>query len=78
MNIFKKKPVAADRYYEGFSMGEAKAYTRIKNIIDEYCDGQYYDHHGILTAIKAICEYELRDNPYRRNVILFKSKEKEL
>lgn len=69
MSIFKKKPVAADRYYEWFGMGEAKAYTRIKNIIDES-----YDHPGILAAIKAICEYELSDNPYRRQVILFKDK----
>lgn len=74
MSIFKKKPVAADRYYEGFGMGEAKAYTRIKNIIDEYCSGHSNDHPGILTAIKAICEYELSDNPYRRQMILFKDK----
>ena len=74
----KKKEKTDDRYYEGLSTGEAKAYARIKDIIDEYWGEPNCDHYGMLTAVRAICEYELRGNPYRRNVTLFKTKEKEL
>lgn len=33
---------------------------------------------AVLIAIKVVCEHELLDNPYVRNVTLFKSKLKEL
>ena len=74
----KKKKKTDDRYYEGLSTGEAKAYARIQAIIDEYWGEQNCDNYGMLTAVRAICEYELRGNPYRRNVTLIKTKEKEL
>jgi hypothetical protein len=36
------------------------------------------DPKAVLIAIKLVCEHELLDNPYVRNVTLFKSKPKEL
>ena len=36
------------------------------------------DPKAVLIAIKVVCEHELLDNPYTRNVTLFKSKPKEL
>lgn len=73
--MFGKKKETNDRYYEGLGAGEAKAYSMIRDVIE--CN-LTEDPKAVLIAIKLVCEYELLDNPYVRNVTLFKSKPKEL
>ena len=72
--MFGKKNETNDRYIEGYieglSTGEAKAYIRINEILEKHPAQD--DAYAILTAIKILCEFELLDNPYARNVILFK------
>ena len=72
--MFGKKNEAHDRYYEGLGEGEAKAYVRVKDVIER---NLMEDPKAVLIAIKLICEYELRDNPYVKNVTLFRVQPKE-
>jgi hypothetical protein len=72
--MFEKKK-STDELFAGLSQGEARAYSLIDEIIEQHKDE---DPKAVLLAVKIICEYELMDNPYRRNVVLFKTKPKEL
>ena len=54
---------------------KAKAYSMIHDVIER---NLMEDPKAVLIAIKLVCEHELLDNPYVRNVTLFKSKPKEL
>lgn len=74
--MFGKKSETNDRYIEGLSTGEAKAYVRINEILEKHPAQD--DAYAILMAIKILCEFELRDNPYARNVMLFKRETNEL
>ena len=74
--MFGKKNEPNDRYFEGLGMGEAKAYTRILDVLNTH--NMIDDAYSVLESVKIICEYELRDNPYSNKVILFKQKPKEL
>ena len=73
--MFEKKRKIDDRYIEGMETGEAKAYARIKSIIDT---NKMEDFKAVLLAIKIICEYELMDNPFTRDVTFFKPEIKEI
>ena len=61
-----------DRYYEGLSRGEAEAYVLIHDLIKNH---ENDDPKAVLCAIKMICEFELKSNPYSNGIILFKTKE---
>ena len=74
--MFGKNSETNDRYFEGLNTGEAKAYTRIKEILEQHPAQE--DAYAILMTIRIICEYELRDNPFVREVTLFKGQPKEL
>ena len=74
--MFGKKNETNDRYIEGMSTGEAKAYTRIIDVLETHPAQE--DAYAVLMAVQILCEYELRDNPYARNVMLFKRETKEL
>ena len=74
--MFGKKKETHDRYFEGLGEGEAKAYTRIIDVLEMHPAQE--DAYAVLMAVKILCEYELRGNPYARNVMLFKRETKEL
>lgn len=63
-----------DRYYEGLSRGEAEAHVRIHDLIKNH---ENDDPKAVLCAIKMICEFELKSNPYSNDIIIFKTKEKQ-
>ena len=73
--MFGKKSEKNDQYYEGLGKGEAKAYSMIHDVIER---NMMEDPKAVLIAIKVVCEHELLDNPYIKNVTLFKLKPKEL
>ena len=73
--MFGKKKEANDRYYEGLGKGEAKAYAMIHDVIER---NMMEDPKAVLTAIKLVCEHELLDNPFIKNVTLFKYKPNEV
>ena len=74
--MFRKKKETNDRYIEGLRTGEAKAYTRIIDVLETHPAQE--DAYAVLMAVKILCEYELWDNPYAREVILFNVQTKEL
>ncbi len=73
--MFGKKNETNDRYYQGLGEGKATAYSMIHEVIER---NRKENPEAVLIAIKVVCEHELLDNPYTRNVTLFKSKPKEL
>ena len=73
--MFGIKSEPNDRYFEGLSTGEAKAYSMIMDIIENH---QEDDAKAVLTAIQIVCEHELRGNPRVRDVTLFKLNVREL
>lgn len=74
--MFGKNKETNDRYFEGLCEGKAKAYTRIIDVLETHPAQE--DAYAVLMAVKILCEYELRDNPYARNIKLFKRETKEL
>lgn len=72
--MFGNKKKTNDRYFEGIGEGEAKAYARILDVLETHPAQE--DAYAVLMAVKILCEYELRDNPYAENIILFKRKTK--
>ena len=64
--MFGKKKDTNDRYFEGLGDGYAKAYTRIIDVLETHPAQE--DSYAVLMAVKILCEYELRDNPYARNI----------
>ena len=73
--MFGKKNETNDRYYEGVGEGKATAYSMIHEVIER---NLMEDPKAVLIAIKVVCEHELLDNPYIKNVRLFTSNPKEL
>jgi hypothetical protein len=73
--MFGKKNETNDRYIEGMSTVEAKAYTRIIDVLETHPAQE--DAYAVLMAVKILCEYELRGNPYARNVMLFKREKRD-
>ena len=71
--MFKKN--TSDDYFRGLGEGKATVFSMIKEIIESH---ENCDPISVLMAIEIICEYELLDNPYRGNVVLFKSKPREI
>ena len=61
--MFEKKK--DEGYYTGYGEGKATAYTLIHNVIEGH---KNEDPKAVLIAIKAICYYNLLDNPYHSHV----------
>lgn len=64
-----------EKYYEGIGRGNAEAFAKINDIIEKHSGD---DPAAVLMAVKIICEYELRDNPYIRKVRFYNQQVREV